>query len=183
MARRYAEPPAMALAAEASYRALLETARGTIAIALRPGLAPLSVNSFVFLAREGFYDGTTFHRVIPGFVAQGGDPGGRGHGGPGYRLPDELSAEPFAAGAVGLANAGPDTNGSQFFIALAPALHLTGRFTLIGNVDEGIEAARALAPRDPAAGGGLPPGDALRSVRIVETARGGIGGAVPASRL
>ena len=179
MARRYAEPPAMALTAGASYRALLETARGTIAIALRPGLAPLSVNSFVFLAREGFYDGTTFHRVIPGFVAQGGDPGGRGHGGPGYRLPDELSDAPFGAGAVGLANAGPDTNGSQFFIALEPALHLTGRFTLIGTVDEGLEAARALAPRDPAADADLPPGDALHSVRIAETPPRGTGGDAP----
>ena len=159
----------MALAEGATYRALLDTARGTIAIRLRPDLAPQAVNSFVFLAREGFYDGTVFHRVIPGFVAQGGDPTGNGRGGPGYRLLDELSEEPFEAGAVGLANAGPDTNGSQFFITLAPALHLTGRFTCFGSVEEGLAVALALTPRDPVSGDELPPGDELRSVQIVES--------------
>ena len=170
MARRYEDPPAPApaLAEGVAYRAILETERGTITIRLRPDLAPQSVNSLVFLARERFYDGTTFHRVVPGFVAQGGDPTGNGWGGPGYRLPDELSEEPFEAGAVGLANTGPDTNGSQFFITLAPALHLTGRFTFVGSVEEGLEAARALTPRDPASGEELPPGDALHSVEIAE---------------
>ena len=158
----------MALAEGVAYCAILETERGAITIALRPDLAPQSVDSLVFLAREGFYDGTTFHRVVPGFVAQGGDPTGNGWGGPGYRLPDELSEEPFEAGAVGLANTGPDTNGSQFFITLAPALQLTGRFTFLGSVEEGLEAALALTPRDPASGEELPPGDALRSVEIVE---------------
>ena len=168
MARRYEEPLPMGLAEDDPCLAILETAHGPITIRLRPDLAPQSVNSFVFLAREGFYDGTTFHRVVPGFIAQGGDPTGRGHGGPGYRLRDELSDEPFAAGAVGLANSGPDSNGSQFFIALDDALHLTARFTCIGSVEGGLEAARALTPRDPAAGGELPPGDALHSVRIIE---------------
>ena len=169
MARRYEAPLPMGLAGDAACLALLDTAHGPITIRLRPDLAPESVNSFVFLAREGFYDGTTFHRVIPGFIAQGGDPTGRGHGGPGYRLPDELSAAPFEAGAVGLANSGPGSNGSQFFIALADATHLDGRFTYLGSVAEGLEAARALAPRDPAADGDPPPGDALRSVTIIES--------------
>ena len=171
MASRYEAPSPMGLAEDDSCRALLETGRGAITIRLRPDLAPQSVNSFVFLAREGFYDGTTFHRVIPGFIAQGGDPTGRGHGGPGYRLPDEFSAEPFEAGAVGLANSGPDSNGSQFFITLDDALHLNGRFTFLGSVEEGLEAARALAPRDPAGDGEVPPGDVLHSVQIVESPR------------
>ncbi len=164
----------MGLAGDGVCHALLDTERGAIRIRLRPDLAPWSVNSFVFLAREGFYDGTTFHRVIPGFIAQGGDPTGRGHGGPGYRLPDELSGEPFEAGAVGLANSGPDSNGSQFFIALEDAPQLTGRFTYLGSIEEGMEAARALTPRDPAgaaaAGGELPPGDRLHAVTIIEAA-------------
>ena len=175
MARRYEAPEPMGLAEGDTCRALLETAQGAITIRLRPDLAPQSVNSFVFLAREGFYDGTTFHRVIPGFIAQGGDPTGRGHGGPGYRLPDELSAEPFEAGAVGLANSGPGSNGSQFFIALEDVLHLSERFTYLGSVEEGLEAARALTLRDPAGEGELPPGDLLRSVTIIESSGGGSG--------
>ena len=175
MARRYEAPEPMGLAEEDTCLALLETDHGAISIRLRPDLAPQSVNSFVFLAREGFFDGTTFHRVIPGFIAQGGDPTGRGHGGPGYRLPDELSAEPFEAGAVGLANSGPGSNGSQFFIALEDALHLSERFTYLGSVEEGLEAARALTPRDPAGGGELPSGDLLQSVTIIESSGGGSG--------
>ena len=175
MPSRYEAPEPMGLAEGDSCLALLETAQGAITIRLRPDLAPQSVNSFVFLAREGFYDGTTFHRVIPGFIAQGGDPTGRGHGGPGYRLPDELSAEPFEAGAVGLANSGPGSNGSQFFIALEHALHLSERFTYLGSVEEGLEAARALTPRDPAGEGELPPGDLLQSVTIIESPGDGAG--------
>ena len=144
MPRRYEEPLPMGLAGDDPCLAVLETARGPITIRLRPDLAPQSVNSFVFLAREGFYDGTTFHRVIPGFIAQGGDPTGRGHGGPGYRLRDELSDEPFAAGAVGLANSGPDSNGSQFFIALDGALHVHRKRR--GRPRRGA-SARAARPR------------------------------------
>ena len=107
----------MALIENVIYGARLETEHGIITIRLRPELAPNAVNSFVFLAREGFYQGTTFHRVIPGFLAQGGDPTGNGSGGPGYRILDELSDEPFEVGAVGLANTGSDMNGSQFFIS------------------------------------------------------------------
>ena len=168
MAKRYEAPGRPALREGATYRALLRTARGEITVRLRADLAPRTVHSFVFLAREGFYDGSTFHRVIPGFIAQGGDPSGGGAGGPGYQIDDESSDEPFAAGAVGMANAGPNQNGSQFFIVLAPARHLNGRYTLFGVVEEGMEAALALTPRDPAGGEDLPPGDALESVAIVE---------------
>ncbi len=170
MAKRYEAPPELSLSEGATYRAVLRTARGEIAIRLRPDLAPQAVQSFVFLAREGFYDGSTFHRVIPGFIAQGGDPTGSGAGGPGYHVPDELSDEPFEAGAVGMANMGPDTNGSQFFIVLAPALHLNGRYTLFGVVEEGMNAVLALSPRDPASGTDLPPGDGIESVEILEQA-------------
>jgi cyclophilin family peptidyl-prolyl cis-trans isomerase len=150
------------------YRAVLHTVQGDITLRLLPEAAPLSVNSFVFLAREGFYDGCTFHRVIPGFVAQGGDPTGGGSGGPGYRVPDELSDRPFVAGAVGMANAGPNTNGSQFFIALAPAAHLDGRYTVFAEVESGMDVALALTPRDPSRDAGLPPGDVIESIEIIE---------------
>ena len=168
MAKRYEAPGEPALDEGATYRALLRTAHGEITVRLRADLAPQTVHSFVFLAREGFYDGSNFHRVIPGFIAQGGDPTGGGAGGPGYSVPDEPSDEPFEAGAVGMANAGPNQNGSQFFIALEPARHLNGRYTLFGVVEEGMDAALALTPRDPASGADLPPGDALVSVTILE---------------
>ena len=168
MAKRYESPGEATLRAGATYLAVLRTARGEISVRLRPDLAPQTVQSFVFLAREGFYDGSTFQRVIAGFIAQGGDPTGSGAGGPGYRIPDELSDEPFAVAAVGMANAGPDTNGSQFFVVLGPALHLNGRYTLFGVVEQGMDVALALTPRDPAGGDDLPPGDALEAVQILE---------------
>src|SRR3954451_2747815 len=106
-----------------------------------PNEAPKTVKNFEDLANSGFYDGVIFHRVIPGFVAQGGDPTGTGAGGPGYRYQDELSDRPFVAGSLGVANAGPNTNGSQFYIVLAPAPHLTGRYTLFGEVEAGMDVA------------------------------------------
>ena len=169
MAKRYDEAPAMALTEGATYRAVIKTQRGDITVRLRDDLAPQSVNNFVFLARDGFYDGCTFHRVIPGFVAQGGDPTGSGSGGPGYRIPDELSEEPFVAGTLGMANAGPNTNGSQFYIVLAPAPHLTNRYTLFGTVEEGMDVAQSLTERDPSAGGDLPPGDTIETIEILES--------------
>jgi cyclophilin family peptidyl-prolyl cis-trans isomerase len=168
MPARYAAAPAMSIDIGKQYRAVLHTVQGDITLRLLPEAAPLSVNSFVFLAREGFYDGCTFHRVIPGFVAQGGDPTGGGSGGPGYRVPDELSDRPFVAGAVGMANAGPNTNGSQFFIALAPAAHLDGRYTVFAEVESGMDVALALTPRDPSRDAGLPPGDVIESIEIIE---------------
>ena len=170
MAKRYDNAPAVVLEEGAEYRAILQTAQGEITFCLRADLAPQSVNSFIFLARDGFYDGCTFHRVIPGFVAQGGDPTGSGSGGPGYRIPDELSEEAFEVGTVGMANAGPDTNGSQFFIVLAPAEHLTGRYTLFAEVERGLDVAHALTARDPdSAGNDLPPGDVISSVEILQS--------------
>ena len=157
----------MTIDTEKQYSAVIRTARGEITIRLLADVAPRTVNSFVFLANDGFYNGTTFHRVIPGFVAQGGDPTGSGAGGPGYRIPDELSDRPFVAGTVGMANAGPDTNGSQFFIALGAQPHLTGRYTVFGEVSAGMDVVGALTPRD-GTDRNDPPGDAMESVTIIE---------------
>lgn len=167
MPQHYEDPPAITIDPAQEYRAILHTERGDITLRLLADVAPLSVNSFIYLARNGYYDGCTFHRVIPGFVAQGGDPSGTGAGGPGYRIPDELSPRPFEAGVVGMANSGPDTNGSQFFIVLAPAPHLTGRYTAFAEVVEGMDVALALTPRDPSERG-APPGDRIRTIEVIE---------------
>jgi len=167
MPQHYDAAPEMAIEDGKEYRAVIHTVQGDITVRLLPEIAPQSVNSFIFLAREGFYDGCTFHRVIPGFVAQGGDPTGTGSGGPGYRYQDELSDKPFVAGSLGVANAGPNTNGSQFYIALAPAPHLTGRYTLFGEVEAGMDVALALTPRDPQAASTS--GDVINSIEILES--------------
>lgn len=167
MPQHYEDPPAITIDPAQEYRAILHTERGDITLRLLADVAPLSVNSFIYLARDGYYDGCTFHRVIPGFVAQGGDPSGTGAGGPGYRIPDELSPRPFETGVVGMANSGPDTNGSQFFIVLAPAPHLTGRYTAFAEVVEGMDVALALTPRDPSERG-APPGDRIRTIEVIE---------------
>lgn len=144
----------------------MHTPRGDFTIDLLIDVAPVAVNNFVFLAREGFYDGTTFHRVISGFVAQGGDPTGSGRGGPGYRFPDEISETPFDAGIVGMANAGPNTNGSQFYVMLADALQLTGRYTAFGRVSAGMDVVLALRHRDPEHDS--EPGDRVETIEILE---------------
>ena len=166
MAKQYDSAPPMSIDAAGQYRAVLHTARGDVTLRLLPEIAPQSVNSFLFLAREGFYNGCTFHRVIPGFVAQGGDPTGSGTGGPGYRIADELSDHPFGTGTVGMANAGPNTNGSQFFIGLAPAGHLNGRYTVFAEVADGMGVVLSLAPRDPATSDTT--GDIIESVEVIE---------------
>lgn len=168
MPARYDAAPEMSIDPTRPYSAVLHTERGDITLRLLPEVAPQSVNSFLFLAREGFYNDCTFHRVIPGFVAQAGDPTGTGSGGPGYRIPDELSDRPFVAGTVGMANAGPNTNGSQFFIVLDEAPHLTGRYTLFAEVEAGMDVAQAITPRDPSQGGQLAPGDKISSIEVVE---------------
>ena len=127
---------------------MFETSKGRIRIALFADDAPLTVANFVNLARRGFYDGTTFHRVVPGFLAQGGDPRGDGFGGPGAHLPDEPGLQPFGRGAVGMARLGPDASGGQFFITQAPAPHLDGRFTLFGRVASGMEVVDQVQPGD-----------------------------------
>ena len=166
MAKQYDAAPEMVIDPSRNYTAVITTDRGEIRARLLADVAPKTVNNFVFLAREGFYDGTTFHRVIPGFVAQGGDPTGTGRGGPGYRFEDELSDTPFVADIIGMANAGPNTNGSQFYIMLGDAPHLTGRYTAFAQVEEGMDVVQAIRPRDPERDQN--PGDQMVSVQIVE---------------
>lgn len=144
-------PPPMQIETDNTYFATLETEKGPIQIELYPQFAPRTVNNFVFLSREGFYDGVTFHRVVENFVIQGGDPTGTGRGGPGYRFADELEDNPLrhdAAGMVSMANAGPDTNGSQFFITLSPQPHLDGRHTVFGRVVAGMDVVQAIEQGD-----------------------------------
>lgn len=152
------------------YFANLETEKGTIVLELLPEDAPLAVNNFVFLARQGWFDNITFHRVIAGFVAQTGDPSGTGYGSPGYAFDNEISPDLTydKAGMVGMANAGPGSNGSQFFITMAPVEQLNGGFTIFGHVVEGMEVVESLTERDPSQNIGLPPGDILIKVTILE---------------
>ncbi len=137
--QQWNQPPAMAIDTDKTYIAKIETVRGTIVLELYPEHAPKTVNNFVFLANQGFYDGVTFHRVIPNFMIQGGDPTGSGSGGPGYRFEDELIGNPLKHGSkwISMANAGPNTNGSQFFITHAPQPHLDGKHTVFGEVTSG----------------------------------------------
>ncbi len=154
--RSYSAPPPQTIDPATAYTATLATSCGEIVVALDPGGAPVAVNNFVFLAREGFYDGLTFHRVVAGFVIQGGDPEGTGSGGPGYTFEDELPADGYPAGSVAMANAGPDTNGSQFFIVTGDASFLENDYTRFGTVTQGLDVARAIEsfadPADPEAG-------------------------------
>ncbi len=131
-------------------RATITTSRGAIVLELSPQFAPLTVNNFAFLAREGFYDGVVFHRVIPDFMIQGGDPTGTGMGGPGYRFRDEFDGNPLRheTGVISMANAGPGTNGSQFFITHGPQPHLDGRHTVFGKVLEGQDVVDAIEQGD-----------------------------------
>jgi peptidyl-prolyl cis-trans isomerase B (cyclophilin B) len=140
----------MQIDTEKIYFVVIETERGNIELQLFPEHAPVTVNNFVFLAREGFYDGVAFHRVIDDFVIQGGDPTGTGSGGPGYRFDDETKGNPLKhkTGAISMANAGPNTNGSQFFIAHSPQPHLDGRHTVFGKVVEGMAVVNAIRQGD-----------------------------------
>lgn len=149
------------------YRAIFCTAAGAIYVDLYESLTPITVNNFVFLARQGYYDGTTFHRVIPNFMAQAGDPTGSGSGGPGYRFGDEpLGFLTFdRPGLLAMANAGPGTNGSQFFVTTAPAPHLNYKHTIFGDVLVGQENVAAIRERDPAAASA--PGETLQTVLII----------------
>jgi len=149
----------MSIDATKSFTATFETSRGTVIVDLFPKEAPKTVNNFVFLAREGFYDGTTFHRVIPNFMIQGGDPTASGRGGPGYKFEDELkgSYKKHQAGSLSMANAGPNTNGSQFFITHVATDWLDGKHTVFGHVRSGQSVVNAVKQ-----------GDQLISVRIEE---------------
>lgn len=134
-----------------SYTAHIETEKGEMVIELFAGQAPKTVNNFVFLSRQGFYDGIIFHRVIADFMAQGGDPTGTGTGGPGYKFEDELdpNLKHDKPGVLSMANAGPNTNGSQFFITHAPTPWLNNKHSVFGQVNEGIDVLMSIPPRDP----------------------------------
>ena len=136
MSKQYDAPPEMIIDPTKKYGATIETNKGNIDLDLFAADAPKTVNNFVFLARDGFYDGVVFHRVISKFMVQGGDPTGTGSGGPGYRFEDEVQTNPnlHETGTLSMANAGPNTNGSQFFITHAPQQHLNGRHTVFGQV-------------------------------------------------
>ncbi len=167
--RQFTECPPFDIETGKQYIATLHTKKGDISIQLFPDKAPLAVNSFVFLARQKWFNDVTFHRVIPGFIAQAGDPSGTGQGGPGYFFKNEENDLKFdKPGVVGMANSGPDTNGSQFFITFAPAPHLNGKYTIFGQVISGMDVAEKLTPRNPQQGFILPEGDKIIDVGIEE---------------
>ena len=169
--KNYDRPPEMTLDPEKDYHANLVTEKGTVRIRLFARDAPQTVNNFVFLAREGYFDGTTFHRVIEGFMAQGGDPTGTGAGGPGYRIMDEFHPDlrHDRPGILSMANRGPDTGGSQFFITHVATPWLDDRHAVFGEVVEGMEVINALRERDPQTD--REPGDKIERVEIEEAAR------------
>jgi peptidyl-prolyl cis-trans isomerase B (cyclophilin B) len=143
-------PPEMQIDPVKSYRAVIETSRGGIELELYPQHAPNTVNNFVFLAKKGFYNDVSFHRVISDFVIQGGDPTGTGRGGPGYTFADEVKGNPLKheTGMISIANSGPNSNGSQFFITHSPQSHLNGRHTVFGKVVSGQEVVNAIQQGD-----------------------------------
>jgi cyclophilin family peptidyl-prolyl cis-trans isomerase len=162
--------PPMTIDPAKSYLATMETEKGLIELELFADVAPIAVNSFVFLADNGWYDGVTFHRVLPGFVAQGGDPTGTGFGSPGYAFDNEISPDlKFdQAGLFAMANSGPGSNGSQFFITFTPLPDLDGGYTIFGRVVSGMEVVESLTARDPSQNPNLPPGDMILGVTIEE---------------
>jgi peptidyl-prolyl cis-trans isomerase B (cyclophilin B) len=159
MAKQYSSPPQMSIDASKSYTATFDTSRGRIVCDLFAKEAPNTVNNFVFLARDGFYNGTKFHRVIPDFMVQGGDPEGTGRGGPGYKFADEVRNNPHKhqRGSLSMANAGPNTNGSQFFITHVKTDWLDGKHTVFGQVRSGQEVVDSVKQ-----------GDVMKSVTIEE---------------
>jgi peptidyl-prolyl cis-trans isomerase B (cyclophilin B) len=157
--KQWNTPPTMQIDAKKKYTAKIETARGTIVLDLAPQHAPKTVNNFVFLAKEGYYNAVAFHRVISDFMIQGGDPTGTGRGGPGYKFEDETRTNPLLheTGVISMANAGPNTNGSQFFITHGPQPHLDGKHTVFGKVTSGMAVVNAIKQ-----------GDQMLTVEIVE---------------
>lgn len=168
--RQFTSCPPMTIDSNKQYTAVLHTTKGDITIELFADKAPLAVNSFIFLAENGWFDNIMFHRVVTGFVAQSGDPTGSGYGGPGYAFDNEIvDGLGFdQEGIVGMANSGPGSNGSQFFITLAATPQLTGKYTVFGQVIGGMDVVRKLTPRDASQGGILPEGDYIESVTIEE---------------
>lgn len=157
--KQWNEPPAMTIDTDKTIKVEMDTNKGLIELELYPQHAPKTVNNFVFLANQGFYDGVSFHRVIANFVIQGGDPTGTGRGGPGYSFEDELENNPLKheRGVISMANAGPNTNGSQFFITHSPQPHLDGRHTVFGKVVSGMFVVDEIEP-----------GDGMISVKVAE---------------
>ena len=170
LAKQYSSAPTMQIDPKKKYTAILHTDKGDITVDLFAAQAPATVNNFVFLARDGFYNNTTFHRVIGGFMAQAGDPTGTGTGGPGYRFNDEASALALphdGDGILSMANAGRNTNGSQFFITYGPTPHLNGKHAVFGKVSKGLDTLRSIRERDPQRD--RQPGDTLHFIEIVES--------------
>jgi len=151
MAKQWKNPPEMAVDTNKAYTARMQTDVGDIIVDLHADKAPKTVNNFVFLAREGFYDGVIFHRVLADFMAQTGDPTGTGRGGPGYKFDDEFHPElkHESAGVLSMANSGPGTNGSQFFITHVPTPWLDGKHSVFGSVSSGMDVLMSIPPRDP----------------------------------
>jgi len=151
MLKQWKTPPALQIDPKKQYKAHMKTDKGTLVFELFADKTPNTVNNFVFLSREGYYDGVMFHRVISDFMAQGGDPTGSGSGGPGYKFGDEFhpSLKHNKAGILSMANSGPGTNGSQFFITHVPTPHLDGKHTVFGQVVEGLDVLMPIPPRDP----------------------------------
>jgi peptidyl-prolyl cis-trans isomerase B (cyclophilin B) len=150
MPKQWKTAPEMKIDVKKKYFATIETDRGNIELEFFPTYAPKTVNNFVFLAGEGFYNGVSFHRVISNFVIQGGDPTGTGRGGPGYDFEDETLNNPLKheTGVMSMANAGPNTNGSQFFITHSPQPHLNGKHTVFGKVIKGMDVVNAIRQGD-----------------------------------
>ncbi len=167
--KQYDAPPEMVIDPEKEYTAIIKTEKGDIKVELFADKAPKTVNNFVFLAREGFYDGITFHRVLPNFMAQTGDPTGTGSGGPGYRFEDEFHPDlrHDEPGILSMANAGPNTNGSQFFITYAATPHLDDKHAVFGKVTEGMDVLESLTPRDPSENPDFA-GDVIETIVIEE---------------
>ena len=168
MPQQYAAPPALTIDPSKSYTATFKTEKGDIVVELFADKVPNTVNNFVFLAREGFYDDTTFHRVLANFMAQAGDPTGTSTGGPGYRFEDEFhsSLKHDKPGILSMANAGPNTNGSQFFITHVPTPHLDGRHAVFGQVTGGMDVLMSISLRDPQSA--ATEGDKIHSIEIDE---------------
>ncbi len=169
MSKQWKTSPPMTLDRQKTYTATLKTDLGDIVVRLHADKVPHIVNNFVFLAREGFYDGVTFHRVIADFMAQAGDPTGTGTGGPGYRFADEFHPDlrHDGPGILSMANAGPNTNGSQFFITHMPTPWLDGKHAVFGNVTSGLDVLLSIAPRDP--GRAREPGVRIQTIEIIES--------------
>lgn len=167
--RQFTSCPPFVIDPDKQYLATLQTSQGEVVLQLFSSQAPLAVNNFVYLARQGWFDNNIFHRVLPGYLVQSGDPSGSGFGGPGYAFPNENSALTFdRAGLLATANNGPDSNGSQFFITYQADSELNGKYTIFGEVIQGMDVLQKLTPRDPSQSENLPEGDKILSVKITQ---------------